>query len=305
MMRFKVIKGGTIILIAACVILAVVIALIAVSMVSDSREAAETTASSAVVSAFVPSDGIIFDPKYQPGENEHTDETVSEDIVSESIPVSNGKRVLIYHTHTHEAYDMEYEGEYEALEPWRTDDNEHNVVRVGSELAQLLRDRGFEVVHDTTDNEQTELSTAYQRSLVTLSSYADRAFDLYIDLHRDAYSDGAQLTCSYGGSEAARLMVLIGKGENFTNKPYFEENYALAQDITEAVNAICPGLCRDVLVKTGRYNQHIAPDSILIEAGSNMNTLNQVLASMPVLADAIADVYTDGDGIVTVSSPGR
>lgn len=302
MMRFKVIKGGTLLLIAASAILAAVIAIIAVSAISSGHKSGDLAAASAIVSAFTPSKGIVFDPEYEPGENEHTDETVPADIVSEAIPVSNGKRVLIYHTHTHEAYNMEYEGEYEQLELWRTDDNRHNVVRVGAELAQLLTDRGFEVVHDSTDNEQTELSTAYQRSLTTLSAYGGEKFDLYIDLHRDAYTEGAQLTCAYGDSEAARLMVLIGKGENFSDKPYFEENFALAQKITAAVNEICPALCRDVLVKTGRYNQHVAPKSILIEAGSNMNTLSEVLASMPVLADAIAEVYAEDSGIVTIGS---
>lgn len=302
MMRFKVIKGGTLLLIAASAILAAVIGIIVVSAISSGRKSGDLAAASAIVSAFTPSKGIVFDPEYEPDENEHTDETVPADIVSEAIPVSNGKRVLIYHTHTHEAYNMEYEGEYEQLESWRTDDNRHNVVRVGAELAQLLTDRGFEVVHDSTDNEQTELSTAYQRSLTTLSAYGGEKFDLYIDLHRDAYTEGAQLTCDYGGSEAARLMMLIGKGENFSDKPYFEENFALAQKITAAVNEICPALCRDVLVKTGRYNQHVAPKSILIEAGSNMNTLSEVLASMPVLADAIAEVYAEDSGIVTVGS---
>lgn len=301
MMKFRVIKGGTILLGIACIVLAAVIVIIALSVFSERDEAADAS-NILTMAAMAPSGGLSFDPDMPMAENEHTDETVSMDIVSETIPVSNGKRVLIYHTHTHEAYEMDYEGQYVPLENWRTDDNEHNIVRVGDELAELLRARGFDVVHDTTDNEQTELSTAYQRSLVTLSSYENQDFDLYIDLHRDAHTEGAQLTCDYAGSNAARLMVLIGKGENFSEKPFFEENYRLAQELTDAVNMICPGMCRDVLVKTGRYNQHIAPETILIEAGSNMNTLSEVLASMPVLADAINNVYSDDNGMVTVSS---
>lgn len=299
MMKFRVIKGGTILLAAACVILAVVIAIVAISVVNE-KKAPAAAMQPELMAAMAPAEGISFDPEYAPMENEHTDETVSMDIVSQSIPVSNGKRVLIYHTHTHEAYEMEYEGQYVPLEAWRTDDNENNIVRVGAELAELLRDRGFEVVHDATDNEQTELSTAYQRSLVTLTAYEDEKFDLYIDLHRDAHTEGAQLTCEYAGRDAARLMVLIGKGEDFAAKPYFEENYETAQRLTEAINLICPGMCRDVLVKTGRYNQHIAPDSILIEAGSNMNTMSEVLESMPVLADAIESIFSGNDGFVTV-----
>ncbi len=40
-------------------------------------------------------------------------------------------------------------------------------------------------------------------------------------------------------------------------------------------------------MNTGRYNQHVADCCILVEAGNNRNTLSEVLAAMPYLADAI------------------
>lgn len=44
------------------------------------------------------------------------------------------KRVLIYHTHTYEAYEQTQDDPYEETEKWRTADSAHNVVRVGEEL---------------------------------------------------------------------------------------------------------------------------------------------------------------------------
>ena len=111
---------------------------------------------------------------------------------SPASPPEETKRILIYHTHTHEAYEQVSEDPYEALEAWRTTDVDHSVVRVGEELAQALRQHGFRVTHDITDHEGEALSTAYTRSLKTLESY-DETFDLYIDLHRDAYVSGAEL----------------------------------------------------------------------------------------------------------------
>ena len=58
-------------------------------------------------------------------------------------PVESVPRVLIYHTHTHEAYEQTEADPYEALEAWRTADEEHSVVRVGEELAKLLRAAGL------------------------------------------------------------------------------------------------------------------------------------------------------------------
>ncbi len=300
MVRFRVIKGGTVLLAVAVVVLAVVVGIIIASSLRSGRESEP-----AAVQVFS-DNGSALIPVPIDGENEHTDSVVAipGEIVSEIIKNANGKSILIYHTHTHEAYSPSYDGEYEALEAWRTGDNEHNIVRVGKELAALLEKRGFEVVHDTTDHELNDLSTAYERSLSTLEDRNNEDYDLYIDLHRDAYTEGAQLTCSYAGNNSAKLMVLVGRGVDFEVKPHFEENYRLACEVTDAVNSICPGMCRDVMVKTGRYNQHISENSLLIEVGNNMNTLDEALKSLPALADAIYHVLneeSDDAGIIAVS----
>lgn len=209
------------------------------------------------------------------------------EIVSEVSDAALQKRILIYHTHTHEAYEQVSNDPYVALEAWRTKDADHSVVRVGNELTQLLLSYGFCVVHDKTDHEGDELSTAYSRSLKTLESYEEK-FDLYIDLHRDAYCDGAEIVCKgQNGKELAPIMMLIGNGEGFDEKPYYEENYTFARKLTQRINQQMSGLCKEVMVKDGRYNQHIGIFSILIEVGHNKNTLQQALDSIPPLAKAI------------------
>lgn len=208
------------------------------------------------------------------------------------------KRVLIYHTHTYEAFAQAEGSRYQETETWRTADSAHNMIRVGEELSSLLRALGVEVVHDTTAFEPPELSTAYTRSLAMLEKRiaAGESYDLYIDLHRDAYaaSYGGSNTVSIGGVDTAKLMLLIGKGEGVTGqgydvKPDWEKNLAIAQAITDDLNSQAEGLCRDVHIKSGRFNQHVAPACVLVEAGNNRNTLAQVLAAMPYLADAIVN----------------
>lgn len=209
------------------------------------------------------------------------------------------KRVLIYHTHTYEAYEQISDDPYEETEKWRTADNAHNVVRVGEELAALLRSLGVEVVHDVTAFEPPNLSSAYTRSLEMLEKRqaAGEQYDLYIDLHRDAYAESqtGPNTVNAGGVEAAKLMLLIGKGEGqtsegFDQRPDWEANLSIAQEVTDDLNAQVDGLCREVCVKSGRFNQHVAVGCVLVEAGNNRNTLEEVLAAMPYLADAIVQV---------------
>ena len=119
---------------------------------------------------------------------------------------------------------------------------------------------------------------------------------LFIDLHRDAYTTD-HAPCDYltvNGKETARLMLVVGKGEKYAEKPYYESDIALAERITAHLNSIAPNLCRPIRVKAGRYNQHIAPNCILVEVGHNANTLSQAKEAMPYLAESIAYSYRSG-----------
>ncbi len=216
-------------------------------------------------------------------------------------PTGRVQRILIYHTHTWEAYTQVEDARYKETEKWRTKNNACNVVAVGAALAANLRALGFEVVHEDTAFEPPDLSSSYTRSCAMLEerAAAGETYDLYIDLHRDAVATKSTLiqTVNIGGQEIARFMVLVGKGTTggYAEKPEWEKNKVLAERITAALNAQCEGLARDVKVKTGRFNQHIAPCCVLVECGTNLNTLAEVLRGTPYLAQAIADALEEAE----------
>ena len=291
MIRFKVFRGSRLLLLLAVLLLAAVAGAIlllsaATGIPQPDRAAArlvDAEVEAEALEAFASSDSL------------------GADVVAPESAVSNpaasvlgdAPTVLIYHTHTHEAYEQVSGDPYEALEAWRTADSDHSVVRVGEALAGHLRAHGFEVVHDTTDHEGDSLSTAYTRSLETLRGY-DRAFDLYIDLHRDAYSGEMPLrTLAGDGTACAQAMLLIGNGEGFEEKPFTAQNLLFAKALTRRINRENPGLCREVLVKDGRYNQHIGVFSLLIEVGHNRNTLEEALNTTQYIADAIYSLLLD------------
>jgi len=210
---------------------------------------------------------------------------------STQAPPMTGKRVLIYHTHTWEAFEQEAGNRYQETEKWRSKDDAFNMVAVGNALTRALEALGCTVVHDETAFEPPDLSTAYQRSLEMLEERqtAGESYDLYIDLHRDAVASTSTLkrTVNVAGEEIARFMVLVGKGLGYTEKPDWQANYAVAERLTQSMNRQVEGLCRDIKVKTGRFNQHIASCCVLIECGLNYNTLEEVMRGIPYLAQAI------------------
>lgn len=210
----------------------------------------------------------------------------------------DGIDVLIYHTHTCEAYTQTADAKYVPSGDWRTTDFSQSVVKVGDELAKELKSLGLNVIHDKTNHEPPKLGTAYERSLTTMESYEEKYGDIpvFIDLHRDAYElESGKADCvEVDGKSLAKVMFVVGTGEGKTGngfdiRPDWKSNYSLAKSVTSKLQKINPKLARDVRVKTGRYNQHLSSASMLIEVGHNYNTLQQSLNTVPYLAKCIAE----------------
>ncbi len=216
----------------------------------------------------------------------------------EALPLSkDAPTVLIYHTHSTEAYFPTEQYTYEASSPWRTTNNSMNIIAVGEKLCALLNEKyGISTIHDITDHEPPKLSTAYSRSLETMLEYKAKypSLELFIDLHRDAYGNDPKTPNDYiiiDGKECARIMFVVGTGENVAEgeaKPDFQSNYALAMCLSEYLESIDTKLVRNIRVKAGRYNQHVSEHCLLAEIGHNSNTLEQALNSVEYLARAIA-----------------
>ncbi len=208
-------------------------------------------------------------------------------------------RILIYHTHTTESYFKIDADKYKETTAWRTNDNRYNVVAVGDKLTKALSETyGISVIHDTTNHEPPKLATAYSRSLLTMEKYKEKypTITMFIDVHRDAYGNNPQGPCDFvtiDGKEVARVMFVVGTGKGATGTGYGEmpdyvSNYALAKRITDTLSAVDSGMIREIRVKSGRYNQHISSQCLLVEVGHNANTINQALNAVDYLAAAIA-----------------
>lgn len=294
MVRFKVIKGSHILMILAAIILIAAIAFVLLQTGAASTGSTAAQAPSGMRTEQLKSTEAKAQAAFASAASaaQLLQIEVIPDAPEPSAAASIGS-ILIYHTHTHEAYAQDEDDPYEAIETWRTVDVNHSVVRVGEALAQELRAYGFSVIHDTTDHEKDSLGEAYLRSLDTMQSYA-QSFDLRIDLHRDAYVDGLKPCLrADDGAEYAQLMLLVGRGDAYSDadKPPYAENLEYAQRLTGELNALIPDICRNVTVKKGRYNQHVDRRCILVEVGHNQNTLEQALSSISCLAKAIKNMY--------------
>lgn len=281
MVRFKVVRGSHLLLALSAIILAAVVIFILMQASSiETTTVQNSVAEAKAISAFASNYALPASLRIEVVADKQTEP-----------PLADAPRILIYHTHTHEAYEQVAEAPYEALEAWRTDDVQASIVRVGAALADELSMLGNFVMHDTTDHEQDSIEQSYVRALDTLESYSVE-FDLIIDLHRDAYSPGLNPCLKQDGKNYAQIMLLVGNGGDYSGSdaPDYEKNLAFAQQLTSELNRNKNGIARNVTIKKGRYNQHIGKTSALIEIGHNQNTLEEALNSIPVLAKSIDNV---------------
>jgi len=213
-----------------------------------------------------------------------------------NMPSDPQPQVLIVHTHTSEAYTPEAGWEYEPTDKYRTLDPKYNVIRVGEAIAEELRSLGVAVIHDTTVNDAPQYQGAYDRShdCIAAQLAAHPSIQIVLDIHRDAAEDaeGNALPRQtvVAGEDCAQLMLVVGTDEGGLEHPNWRENLSFALKLQALLNRSAPTLCRDLSLRTERFNQHFTPCSLLIEVGAAGNTLAQTLPSARYLAQALAQL---------------
>jgi len=205
--------------------------------------------------------------------------------------------VLIYHTHTSEAYKPSKNYNYTPTDVDRTIDPRYNVVRVGKELKDTLETQyNIKVIHNTTFHDYPDYGPSYARSLNTVKGILAKypTLKVLIDIHRDALPMRSETeiamarkesVLNYNGKVMSKVMLVWGP-----NTDNSKETRKFAELLKNKIEQQVSGLCRKVYEKkTGKYNQHLSNYSTLIEVGSNANTMEEALRTIPYLAKAISE----------------
>ena len=199
--------------------------------------------------------------------------------------------VLILHTHTTESYTAEG-ADYEESSPWRTLDENYNMLSVGDALGQLLAKNGITAIHDRTFHDYPSYNGSYTHARKSISQYLEEypSIRLVLDLHRDA-SDSAsgQLETAFdnAGQSTARLMLVMGTDEAGLYHPGWEENLALGLKLHVLLQRQNPGIMRPLILRTQRFNQDMSPGALLVEVGAAGDSHEEALAAAEALAKAI------------------
>lgn len=198
-----------------------------------------------------------------------------------------GPQVLIYHTHTTEAFAGET----------RSRDNAKNMVAVGERIAEQLKAAGINTYHDTTCHDYPSYNGSYDRSKVTILNALKKypSIQVTLDVHRDAMGTegGTRIkpTAMVNGKKAAQVMIISGCDDDGSlNFPNWEYNLRLAVRLQKSMADLYPGLGRPLNFCTRKYNENLTKGSLLVEFGTEVNTLDEAKYSGDLFGKALVEV---------------
>ena len=222
----------------------------------------------------------------------------ADDLLSRSMKIDNttgGPKVIIFHTHSQEEFVDSTPG-----------DPATSIVGMGDYLTELLNEKGIETIHDTgvydIINGQLDRSNAYENAEASVRPLieANPTLEVAIDLHRDGVAEGTHLVTEINGKPTAKIMYFNGLSRTRTNgdidylyNPYIQDNLAFSLQMQLASESLYPGFVRHIYLRAYRYNLHLLPKSLLVEAGAQTNTVAEMRNAMEVLADTLAHVILE------------
>ena len=218
-----------------------------------------------------------------------------DDLLGRNMKISregNEPKILIFHTHSQETFVDSVPGDIST-----------GIVGIGQYLTELLNAKGIPTLHDfgvyDIINGKLDRSEAYENAEASIRPIleANPSIEVAIDLHRDGVAETTHLVTQINGKPTARIMYFNGLSRSRTNgditylyNPYIQDNLAFSLQMQLASERMYPGFVRHIYLKAYRYNLHLLPKSLLIEAGAQTNTVEEMKNAMEVLADTLCEV---------------
>ena len=216
----------------------------------------------------------------------------------EISPEADKPFVLIVHTHTTESYTPAGQDTYQNGDSTRTQDPSANVVRVGDEITEQLRAAGINVIHDKTVNDYPSYNGSYKKTLGVIEYYLDKypSIQIVLDIHRDGMTkqDGTKLkVCAdIEGEKSAQIQLVLGSSQGGLTHENWRENLKLGLRIQDRITRDYPGLARPLALQKERYNMHATLGSMIVEVGTDGNTLEEAIVAGRFVGKALGEVIS-------------
>lgn len=199
-------------------------------------------------------------------------------------------QILIYHSHTQETFADSREGVVE-----------DSIVGVGNYLAEILTETyGYQVLHVTEEFDlaggvlDRNKAYDYARPYIEQILKENPSIEVVIDLHRDGVAEDRHLVTEINGKPTAQIMFFNGLSYtasggpvDYLPNPYIQDNLAFSFQMEYQAAQYYPDFYRGIYLSGLRYNLHLCRRAVLLEAGAQTNTVQEVKNAMEPFADIL------------------
>lgn len=141
----------------------------------------------------------------------------------------------------------------------------------------------------------------YARPYIEKILQQNPSVEVIIDLHRDGVPEDRHLVTEINGKPTAQIMFYNGLSYTrsggpveYLPNPYIQDNLAFSFQMEYQAAQYYPKLYRGIYLSGLRYNLHLKKRAVLLEAGAQTNTVQEVKNAMEPFAD-ILDRVLRGD----------
>lgn len=198
------------------------------------------------------------------------------------------KEIIVYCTHSAESY-IPDSGRA------RLDGERGLVNNVAVELVRSLEEKGLKAEFIDKIHDYPEYNKSYTNSRKTVNNIikSNRDIAAIIDLHRDSIPGiNSARTVKFNNKKAACILIIVGTDQRKPH-PHWKKNLAFAEQLHMQGEKLYPGLIKGVRTKAGTYNQEFHKNALLIEIGTDHNTLEEAKYAAKLYSDVLIEALKE------------
>jgi stage II sporulation protein P len=207
--------------------------------------------------------------------------------IDENNKLFGQKRIVCYCTHSAESY-IPDSGKA------KTEGKRGLINKVAEKLVQAVADQGLQTEFVNTIHDYPEYDKSYTNSRATVNNILkDGPVLALFDIHRDSIPGQTRSSVAMiNGKRAAPILIIVGTDERKSH-PEWRKNLDFAQRLYNTSETLYPGLIKGIQTKAGTYNQEYHNHALLLEFGSDYNTLEEALYSASLFSEVLVKVLKE------------
>jgi stage II sporulation protein P len=228
-------------------------------------------------------------------EEDNSPQPVVKEEIDQVIPLDNEtlarlkkSQVFFYCTHNGESYIPD-------SGIARMDGKMGLINQVAINLEKALTQKGLQAQFVDTMHDYPDYNKSYSESRKTVSKIvgANKNILGLFDIHRDSIPGQEKAaTINIKGKKAAQILIVVGTNERKPH-PNWQQNLKFAEQLYNQGEKMYPGLIKGVMTKAGTYNQEFHPHALLLEFGSDTNSMEEVTRSTQYFAEVLVEVLKE------------